>query len=278
MTWLSIVQLIILFIAVLYLGTCVGYFIFHRFFVLFPSRKLPVVPSDFHLQYEEVFFRTSDSVRLQGWLIKGEAPKEWKDITFVLFPGNKGTISDFLEPMSHLAKTGFNIFLFGYRGFGKSQKKRPTEKGVYKDSEGACRYLVKERGLSLENMVFLGQSLGCAMASFAVSRFCPRALILEGGFPSLVEVAARAVKWMPIRTLTTSRFETRKLLENVGCPVLIFHSRDDKAIPLSDVDILFDGVSTQKKKVIVSGPHAKGLEYDRVNVLKEIKEFLRSIR
>ena len=277
MTWPSIILYIIIFMAVLYLGTCAGYFIFHRFFILFPSRKLPVNPSNFHLQYEEVFFETSDSVRLQGWLIKGEPSEEWKDITFVFFPGNKGTMSDFIEPMSHLAKAGFNIFLFGYRGFGRSQKRRPTEKGVYKDSEGACHYLVKERALSLENMVFFGQSLGCAMASFAVSRFCPRALILEGGFPSLMEVAARAVKWMPLRMLTTSRFETRKLLKSAGCPVLILHSRDDKAIPLSDADVLFDAVFAQKKKVIVSGPHAKGLEYDRANVLKEIKQFLRSI-
>jgi esterase/lipase len=268
---------IILFTAVLYLGTCAGYFVLHRFFIIFPSRNLPAIPSDFHLQYEEVFFRTSDSVRLQAWLIKGEPSEAWKGITFVLFPGNKGTMSDFTEPMSHLAKAGFNIFLFGYRGFGKSQKRRPTEKGVYKDSEGACRYLVKERGLSLENTVFFGQSLGCAMASFAASRFCPRALILEGGFPSLVEVVARAVKWMPLRTLTTSRFDTRKFLKRVGCPVLILHSRDDRAIPLSDADVLFDAVSSQKKKVVVSGPHAKGLDYDRANVLKEIIQFLRSI-
>jgi pimeloyl-ACP methyl ester carboxylesterase len=193
MTWTSVVLSVILSIGVLYLGTCAGYFILHRFFILFPSRNLPAIPSDFHLQYEEVFFRSSDGVRLQGWLIKGEPSEEWKDITFVFFPGNKGTMSDFMEPMGHLAKAGFNIFLFGYRGFGKSQKIRPTEKGVYKDSEGACRYLV------IENIVFFGQSLGCAMASFAASRFCPRALILEGGFPSLVEVAARAVKWMPLR-------------------------------------------------------------------------------
>ena len=54
-------------------------------------------------------------------------------------------------------------------------------------------------------------------------------------------------------------------------------SRDDKAIPLSDADVLFDVVSVEKKKVVVSGPHAKGLDYDGANVLKEIKQFLRSI-
>ena len=62
-----------------------------------------------------------------------------------------------------------------------------------------------------------------------------------------------------------------------GCPVLILHSRDDKAIPHSDADVLYNAVSAEKKKVIISGPHAKGLEYDRANVLKEIKQFLRSI-
>jgi fermentation-respiration switch protein FrsA (DUF1100 family) len=115
------------------------------------------------------------------------------------------------------------------------------------------------------------------MASFAASRFCPRALILEGGFSSLVEVVARAVKWMPLGRLTTSRFETRRFLKGVGSPVLILHSRDDRAIPPSDADVLFNAVSARKKKVIVSGPHAKGLEYDWVNVLKEIKKFMRSI-
>ena len=278
MSWTSMVLFIILFAMVLYLATCAGYLIFHRFFILFPSRKLSATPSDFHLQYEEVFFQTFDNVRLQGWLISGEPSKEWKDMNFVFFPGNKGTISDFLVPIRHLVKAGFNVFLFGYRGFGKSQKRRPTERGVYRDSEAACVYLVKEKRIPMENMVFFGQSLGCAMAAFAASRFSPRALILEGGFPSLIEVAARAVKWLPLRFLTTSRFETRKFLTDVKCPVLIAHSRDDKAIPLSDADDLFNAVSVQKEKVILSGPHAKGLEYDKEKYLNEIKQFLRTGR
>jgi pimeloyl-ACP methyl ester carboxylesterase len=278
MEWPTIVLVLIFFAIILYLTTCAGYFIFHRYFILFPSRGLSTTPSDFQLQYEELFFQTADKMRLQGWYIKGETSEEWDGMNFVFFPGNKGSISDFLEQISYLAKAGLNVFLFGYRGFGKSEKKRPTEKGVYEDSEAACEYLLREKNISVKNMIFFGQSLGCAMAALMASRFHPRALILEGGFSSLVEVAAQAVKWLPLRLLTTSRFETKKFLSKVECPVLIIHSYEDKAIPLSHADDLFNAVPGQKKKVIISGPHAKGLEQDSENCLKEIMQFLRTIR
>jgi pimeloyl-ACP methyl ester carboxylesterase len=186
-------------------------------------------------------------------------------------------MSDFLKPMTYLAKAGFHVFLFGYRGFGKSEKRRPTEKGVYRDSEAACEYLLKEKKILVKNMIFFGQSLGCAMAALMAGRFHPKALILEGGFSSLVEVVAQAVKWLPLRLLTTSRFETRKYLFKVNCPVLIIHSHEDKAIPLSHADDLFSAVTAKKQKAIISGPHAKGLEHDPVKYLKEIEQFLRTI-
>lgn len=271
------VLFLIVFIGIVYLMICVGYFVFHRFFILFPSRKLAETPSDFHLQYEEVFFKTSDNVRLQGWFIHGKPSEECEGMTFILFPGNKGTMADFLMQISHLVKAGFHVFLFGYRGFGKSDRKRPTERGVFHDSEAACEYLLRERNIALKSIVFFGQSLGCAMASFTASRFDPRGLILEGGFPSLVEVAARAVKWLPLRLLTTSRFETQKYLADVRCPVLIVHSRDDKAIPFSDAENLFRAVSGLKKKIVISGPHAKGLENDKDRYLNEVRQFLCSV-
>jgi hypothetical protein len=91
MAWPTIVLASFFFAIILYLTTCAGYFIFHRYFIFFPSRKLPVTPSDFQLQYEEVFFQTGDKVRLQGWYINGKISEEQKGMTFVFFPGNKGS-------------------------------------------------------------------------------------------------------------------------------------------------------------------------------------------
>ena len=277
MSWLFVILNFILILIIIYLMLCAGYFILHRFFILFPSRKLTLNPSDFQLQYEDVFFETRDNVKIHGWFIEGDISEERKDTVFVLFPGNKGTISGFLEPMRYLAKSGFSVFLFSYRGFGRSQKKWPTENGVLRDSEAACEYLLREKKIDLKNIIFLGQSLGCAMAAYTAAIYDPGALVLEGGFPSLTELAARAVKYLPLRLITTSHFNTKDYLEKVRCPVLIIHSLEDKAVPLSDADTLTRTVNSKVKKVIISGPHAKGLEYDGDNYLAAIKQFLKEV-
>jgi uncharacterized protein len=276
MLWQSIVLYFILILPILYLITCVSYLFLHRFFILFPSRKLSATPSDYKLTFEEVFFHSRDKVRLYGWLINGDPSGNCDGFTVLLFPGNKGTMSDFLLQIKQLTGIGFNVFLFSYRGFGKSQKKWPTEKGVYKDSDAACEYLLREKNIPIKKIIFLGQSLGCAMAALTASKYNPGALILEGGFPSIAEVAARAVKWLPLKRLTISRFETKEFLTKVICPVLIIHSRDDRAIPLSDADILLHSVKGKKKMTIISGPHAKGLEYDSGIYKNELKIFLSS--
>ena len=278
MSWETIVIYSSVFLLIFYIMTCAGYLVFHRFFIIFPSRKLSATPSDFHLQYEDVYFSTVDRALLNGWLIKGESEGKWREFTILLFSGNKGTMSDFLPQMKQLTGIGFNVFLFGYRGFGKSQKKWPTEEGVYKDSEAACEYLLREKKIPGKKIIFLGQSLGCAMASRTAQRFEPCALILEGGFTSIADVAARAVRWLPLKILTRSRFDTIKYLANVDCPALVIHSRDDKAIPLSDAEALFKAVKGKKKKVIISGPHAKGLEYDSEIYVESIENYLRKNR
>ena len=276
MTWLTAFSNLFIVLVMVYFITCICYLLLHRYFIIFPSRRLSLTPQDYLLEHEDVYFNTVDKVLLNGWYIKGDQAGEWKDFTIVLFPGNKGTMSDFLVQTKNLSKAGFNVFLFGYRGFGKSRGILPTEKGVYKDSEAACEYLTGKRHIRMKNIIFLGQSLGCAMAACTAVKFNPRALILEGGFPSIADVAARAVKWLPLKLLTRSRFDTKKFLEKIKCPVLIIHSRDDKAIPLSDADVLFGAVKVKKKKAVVSGPHVKGLEYDSEAYLMEMIDFLHS--
>lgn len=278
MALLSVVFYFLFVLFAIYLMLCAGYFILHRFFILFPSRKLSSTPADLDMLYDEVLFKTQDNVRIQGWFIEGIHTEEGENSVFVLFPGNKGTVSDFLAPMSYLVKSGFSVFLFSYRGFGKSQKKWPTESGVYQDCEAACEYLLRKKNIEKKNIIYLGQSLGCAMAAHMAYRFDPGALILEGGFPSLGDIASRAIRWLPLRSLTTSRFDTKYYLSRVKCPVLVLHSREDTAIPSSYGDDLFNTVKGKKEKIMISGPHAKGLEYDGENYVSAVEEFLKTVR
>ena len=275
--WSSLILSVLLIIGKIYIGFCAGYWIFHRFFVIFPSRKIDKLPSDYNIEYEEVFFQTTDKIRLQGWFLLNKESSitiKGKQAVIVFFPGNAGSLSKFLTGLKELVSHGFTVFTFSYRGFGKSDFRWPTEKGVYRDAEAAVRYLEKEKGLKSEQLIFYGQSLGCAMASRASMHFKSAALILEAGFPSLPEIVKRYSKGVPLSLLTTSRFDTRYHLSRTHCPVLIAHSPEDKAIRLNDIENLFDAAHEPKRKTVINGLHAKGLEVNPLPFLNTITRFI----
>lgn len=246
-----------------YINICLGYYIFHRFFIFFPSRVIDRIPSDIGMLFEEVFIPSLDKTMLQLWLIPGSPIKSREktaNFTILFFPGNEGTLSKFVLGMKTLQEAGFNICMFSYRGFGKSDRKRPFESGLRQDAQAVWLYLNEQQNSLPKNVLFYGQSIGCGLASWACVQFKPNGLILEGAFPSVADVAKKAVPWLPVNILTTERFSTKDHIQHVSCPTLIAHSIDDKAIPYSVGEILYSTAHDPKFFVKLSGTHAKGLE------------------
>jgi fermentation-respiration switch protein FrsA (DUF1100 family) len=54
-------------------------------------------------------------------------------------------MSDRLFKVKFFYDLGLNVFIFDYRGYGKSEGK-PTEAGIYLDAQGAYDYL-QSRGM-----------------------------------------------------------------------------------------------------------------------------------
>jgi fermentation-respiration switch protein FrsA (DUF1100 family) len=179
----------------------------------------------------------------------------------VLFPGNEGSLSKFLDGMKSVLDAGADVFMFGYRGFSQSQARRPSEKGLHRDAEGAWRYLTESRGIEPRRLILYGQSLGCSIAAWAAARFTPGAVVLEGGFTSLAHVASRYVPWLPVALLTTERYNTLRYVQEATCPVLIGHSLDDRAIPLGHGKRLYAAAPEPKRWIDLHGEHARALEF-----------------
>jgi len=92
---------------------------------------------------QEAFFNTEDGKRLHGWFFPGE-----KENPVILhFHGNAGNISHRLDLVQPFLHRGFSVFLFDYRGFGKSSG-RPSETGLYKDGLAAWAYLVEKETIT----------------------------------------------------------------------------------------------------------------------------------
>ena len=130
-------------------------------FVFFPVAELLYTPNDVNLDHEDVRIKTSYGLILQGLFIPG---KPGTDITWLWFHGNGGNNGHRIGELA-LAhhRTGVNIFIFDYRGYGESEGS-PSEKGTHLDSRAAMEYLASRPDVDKERIVFMGNSLGAALS------------------------------------------------------------------------------------------------------------------
>ncbi|NIV36441.1 MAG: alpha/beta fold hydrolase, partial [Anaerolineae bacterium] len=132
-----------------------------------PDRTLYHTPAELRLAYEEVFFHAADGTRLHGWWLPAES--ETPRATVLFLHGNAENISTHIASVHWLPAAGYAVFLFDYRGYGRSEG-MPTPAGVALDAQAALRYLVEQRGLRDRSLVVFGQSLGGAIAIDTVAR------------------------------------------------------------------------------------------------------------
>ena len=124
--------------------------------LFFPARDLYTSPAAEGLAFEDVHF-DSEGNELHGWYIPGSG-----DQVVLWAHGNAGNIADRLDQALHMKRAlGVSSFMFDYRGYGKSRG-RPTEKGMYQDSEAAFRWLTEVRGYKAADVILYGHSLGSA--------------------------------------------------------------------------------------------------------------------
>ncbi|MDI1283950.1 MAG: alpha/beta fold hydrolase [Reyranella sp.] len=99
-------------------------------------------------------------------------------------------------PARSAAADRFDLLLFNYRGFGKSDGATLGEATLALDGAAALRYLTKERVIDPKSIALLGVSLGSAVAAdLAMSSPC-RAVALIGAFASAKKQAAELQAWL----------------------------------------------------------------------------------
>ena len=251
---MGILWAIVRILALVYVGLGAMVLIFQSRFLYYPHRKLEGTPEDVGLAYEDVHFSAGDGVKLHGWFVP--APGR-KPIGAVLFcHGNAGNISHRLVSIAQFNRMGLDVFIFDYRGYGRSEGK-PAEKGTYLDAEAAWDELTG-RGIGPERIVVFGRSLGGAIAGRIARDRNPAALIVESAFTSVPDMAARMLPIYPARLMLRFRYNTVEYVGKVGCPVLVVHSRDDEMISFKHGQRIFQAAGEPKEFLELSGSHNEG--------------------
>jgi len=234
----------------------------------FPTRQIEANPDEVNIPYEDVYFVTEDGKRLNGWFFPGET----KGDVILLCHGNGGNISHRLSKIAILKSFGYAIFIFDYRGYGKSEGS-PSEKGLYIDTSSAYEYLIKNKAFNGENIVVYGESLGGACALNLAMTKEVRGVITEGTFSSLRGMGRVAYPIIPSFVIS-NKFDSLSTIEKVKAPKLIMHSVDDEIIPFSMGEELYEKAPNPKRLVRLHSSHNSAYVDSEEEYRRAIEDFL----
>jgi fermentation-respiration switch protein FrsA (DUF1100 family) len=215
----------------------------------FPEAEIPHTPADAGLRYRELRFDTGDDETLFGWWITTERAPASGHILFC--HGNGGNVGDRLIDAQLLAGGGFNVLLFDYRGYGRSTG-RPDEEGTYRDALAANDALRSQPECDPDGIVYLGESLGGAIALELALRAPPGGLILQSTFTSLRAVARFHYPFIP-SGLVPDAYPSIGRIPSLSAPLLVLHGDRDEVVPLSQGRELFEAAPEPKRMHVFPG-------------------------
>lgn len=233
-----------------------------------PGRTLTMTPADVGLDYQDVFIDTTDRVKLHGWFIEGRSSQ-----VLLFFHGNAGNISHRLDSIRLFHELGLSVLIIDYRGYGQSEG-RATERGMNRDANAAWRYLVEDRGMVASDIIIFGRSLGASVASRLAAQRQPLSLIVESSFTSVPDIAQELYPWLPARWLSRLSHATRDYIQDVRCPVLVVHSRDDEIIPFRHGEAIFESANEPRSLLVIRGSHNDAFLTDEAAYRRGLRAFL----
>ncbi len=235
----AIIRIVIIALGFFFVTSLWGFYISVRP----PKIVSSLTPENLQLDYEKVWFKTSDGLNLSGWLIPSEKATRKTLILLHGYPADKG---DILPALSFLQKD-YNLFLLDFRYLGESEGKYSTAgANEVRDLLAAIRFL-KTKGI--EEVGVWGFSMGGAVALMSIKKAPEiKAVVSEASYASLAQMATELFRIPVLRYplgyligLWTKIFlgidirdiSPVKAVQNTTIPLLLIHSSTDAVIPFS---------------------------------------------
>lgn len=215
------------------------------------------LPSNYGLAFEQVHFKARDSTPLVGWWIPAPAPPRG---ALILCHGLSGSMDRDTRHVPALHRAGFNVFMFDFRGHGRSGGRWVTL-GMFEidDLLGAADYLRAMYGVARPGV--FGFSMGAATALIAAAaapdKFGP--LACDSAFVLLKNTLARwlmrfgvpylfgwqYIAWtlFAVATVTRGRIDQVDPLlwtPHVVNPVLFIYGGADRLVPPREVEAMIE--------------------------------------
>lgn len=249
----------------IYVLICLLIYFNQEKFIFLPTKLEKNYVFQFENEFEEVHLETTDKINLHSLYFKTEKPK---GVVYYLH-GNSGDLSGWGDVAGVYLGLGYDVFILDYRGFGKSEGKINNEKQFYEDVQLGYDYLKKK--FEEDKIVIVGYSIGTGCASYLASKNSPKILILQAPYYNLSEMGKSRMPFVPT-FLLKYKFENHKNIQDVKCPVYIFHGDEDKTIFYEDAVKLKKHLKSTDEYITL-----KGQGHNGVNENLEFRNKIRDI-
>jgi fermentation-respiration switch protein FrsA (DUF1100 family) len=137
------------------------------------------------------------------------------------------------------------VLLFDYRGYGRSSG-RPSEGGTYRDARAARSALLAQDGIDAARLLYLGESLGAAVALDLALAARPRGLVLQSAFTSVRDMARVHYPFLP-RLVVPDAYPSLRTIGEVASPLLVLHGERDEIAPVRHAEALLEAAPGPKE-------------------------------
>lgn len=244
----------------------------------FPTYDEPATPAKWGFKYDDVEFESTDGTKLHGWFLPS-ALRQSKG-TVVFSHGNAGSLGHHLGFVLWMVEAGYQVFMYDYRGFGKSGGELDRQ-GMVEDVRSAFSYVGSRKDVDATRLISYGHSLGGAKSVAAFSGDPIKglkAIVIDGTFSSY-QAMARLVGGDLGAQLITDKLSPKQRIGLIReTPLLVIHGDMDQVVPLSQGRELF-ALANEPKTLfeVKGGSHGDSLSRDQGAYRKRMLAWLEGV-
>ncbi len=209
-----------------------------------------------NVQYEEMFFNI-DSDTLNAILVK---PKTKPLASIIFYHGSAGNVSTYMIMVEPLVNAGYQVFMIDFRGYGKSTG-TPTHLNIASDAQIIFNEIIEKDEFKNLPIIVYGASMGTQIATKIAKDNQSKisGLILDGTIRSFTDMAllsASEEQKLIIAQYVTSPYSSINDIKDIeNLPKLFIHSKEDKVVPFTQGEEVFNKAQEPKELWIYEGAH-----------------------
>ena len=222
-------------LSVLWLGVTAAIAGSQRRLVFNPTSKPEVdKPRSTGHRTRPIVLRATDGTKLSGWLMTPQVVGPHPAVVY--FGGRSEEVSWVVRDAARLFP-GMAVLAVNYRGYGASQGD-PAENHMVDDGRLLFDWLAERHHVDRQRVAVVGRSLGSGVAVQVALERAVNALVLITPYDSILAIAKRRFRAVPVEYVLRHRFESVKYAPSLTSPTYVLRAATDDVVPHSHTDLL----------------------------------------